>query len=358
MAVPTIISISPTLGHTGGGSLVEILGTGFRVPTPQTAPSAGEPVPVAPPSIEVEFGGVAATRIQFISDTRIFVVTPEVDEADVDVVLRNIDDSGVPIAGEEAIQESVFSYRRPQLHIASDLTNMIRALILTLRRQIHPQVSLTVHTDFDDTSTDLLNIAKLASVPALVLQGPKLEENRFYSLNQLDCEVSGSDPEEFFIKREPYTCDVGFEYLGVSNLKVEHLNLSNAVVAFFRKNKFVEQPSTGRLCELDFETGGQPRAVPRANNDNLRTFRGSFLIRGFDLGEFPGFTRDQVVRAARTTLDAEEFLDLLPTTQTGQTFPVGAHPGDVSPGLPAADPGVIKPMLLFPKFPPGPEGKC
>lgn len=357
MAIPTITSITPDLGHTGGGALVEIIGTNFRVPTVQV-PVAGEPVPVAPPSIEVEFGGVASPKIQFISDTRIFVVTPEVDEANVDVVLRNIDDLGVPIPTEEVTATDGFSYRRPQLHVASELVTVIRSLILTLRRQIHPNVTLTVHTDFDDTTADLLNIAKLASIPALVLQGPKLEENRFYSLNQLDCEVSGSDPDEFFTKREPFTCDVIFEYLGVSNLKVEHLNLSNAIVAFFRKNKFVTQPSTGRQVELEFETGAQPRAVPRSNDDNLRTFRGSFLIRGFDLGEFPGFTRDQVVRAARTTLDAEDFIDLQPTTQTGQTFVVGASPGDISPSAPAQSRAQIT-GVAFPHPPgPGPQGKC
>ncbi len=355
MAVPTITSITPDLGHTGGGALVEIIGTNFRVPTPQTA-VAGEPVPVAPPSIEVEFDGVAVTSIQFISATRIFVVTPEIDEANVDVVLRNIDDLGAPIGGEEVTVTDGFSFRRPQLHIASDLVTVIRNLILTMRRQIHPSVSLTVHTDFDDTSADLLNIAKLASIPALVIQGPKLEENRFYSLNQLEQEVSGTDPEEFFIKREPYTVDIVFEYLGVSNLKVEHLNFSNAVIAFFHKNKFVTHPSTGKQIELDFESGAQPRAVPRSNDDNLRTFRGSFLIRGFDLGQFPGFTRDQVVRAARTTLDAETFLDLQPTTQTGQTFAVGASPGDISVSSPAIS-HTERTGLTFPKFGRGPEGK-
>lgn len=356
MAVPTITSIDPDLGHTGGSALVEIIGTNFRVLTVQ-AQVSGEIVPVAPPSIEVEFDGVAATTIQFISATRIFVVTPEVDENDVDVVLRNIDDLGTSIPGEEVTVVDGFKYRRPQLHIASDLVTVIRNLILTLRRQLHPSVTLTVHTDFDDTSADLLNIAKLASVPALVLQGPKLEENRFYSLNQLPQETSTSDPEEFFIKREPYTVDIVFEYLGVSNLKVEHLNLSNAVVAFFHKNKFVTHPSTGDRLELDFETGAQPRAVPRSNDDNLRTFRGSFLIRGFDLGEFPGFTRDQVVRAARTTLDAESFIDLLPTTQTGQTFDVGASPGDISVGATALDLALITGDVYPPNAGPG-KGKC
>lgn len=356
MAIPTITSIDPALGHTGGGALVEIIGTNFRVPTVQPA-VAGEPVPVAPPSVEVTFGGVVAPRVQFISDTRIFVVTPEVDEADVDVVLSNIDDSGVLIPGELVTVVDGFVYRRPQLHIASDLVTVIRNLILTLRRQIHPSVTLTVHTDFDDTSADLLNIAKLASVPALVLQGPKIEENRFYSMNQLACEVSTSDPEEFFIKREPFTVDLVFEYLGVSNLKVEHLNLSNAVIAFFRKNKFVTHPSTGEPIELDFEPGAQPRAVPRSNDDNLRTFRGSFLIRGFDLGEFPGFERDQVIRAARTTIDDDAFIDLQPTTQSGQTFIVGASPGDISPGSSALSHTEIT-GLTFPQFNPGPEGKC
>lgn len=326
MPVPTITSVDPTLGHTGGGALIEIIGTNFREPTVQTA-AADEAMPIAPPSVEVEFGGVQATKVQWISTTRLFCITPEIDEGDYDVVLRNIDDAGDPIVGEEATVVGGYRARRVQLTAVSDLVELCRSIVLKLRRQIHPNVVIAAtHTDFDGTSADMLNIAKVATVPALILFGPALEENRFYSKNQLE-NVVASDPEEFFIRRESTTVDVVFEYVGVTNLKIEHLNFANSIIAFFRKNKFIEHPSSGENVEIDFETGAQPRTSPGSNNDNLRSFRGSFLIRGFDLGEFPGFQRDLVVATARRTIDDDSFFDLQPSTQTGQTFDVGASPG-------------------------------
>jgi hypothetical protein len=335
MPVPTITSVTPNLGHTGGGALVEIIGTNFREPTPQTA-AADEPMPVAPPSVEVEFGGVAATKVQWISTTRLFVRTPEIDEGDYDVVLRNIDDAGDPIAGEEVTAVDAYRARRVQLTAVSDLVEVCRALVLKLRRQIHPNVVIAAtHTDYDSSTVDTMNIAKVATVPALMLFGPGLEENRFYSKNQLE-HVEAADPEEFFITREKTTVDVMFEYVGVSNLKIEHLNFMNAIVAFFRKNKWITHPSSGEQVEIDFETGAQPRTTPASNNDNLRSFRGSILIRGFDLGEFPGFQRDLVVAAARKSIDDDSFFDLQPSTQTGQTFDVGASPG-LAASSPAAD---------------------
>lgn len=348
MAVPTVTSITPDLGHTGGKALIEIIGTNFRTPTPQVAPNDG-PMPVAPPSVEVLFGGVASPKVAWLSETRLYVQTPEVAEANVDVEVRNIDDSGVLIPGETVTVTDGFSFRLPQLTIESDLVAMIRTLLQSVKRQVHPNTIITVDTDFDDTTADLLNITKVATVPAIVIQGPELEENRFYSRNEKP--QTDVVAEEFFEKDEPaYTCDVMFDVVLMSNKKVEHLNLTNAMLAYFKKNKTLPHPSNGETQEIEWLPAGEPNAIPRSSNDNLRVSRGAMIIRGVDLGEFHGFSRDLVVRALRRTLDDDDFFDLQPTTNLGQTFPVGA-----SPGLPAGSPAVTTYQRTGENYPP-PQG--
>ena len=44
-------------------------------------------------------------------------------------------------------------------------------------------VSATVSVDYDDTTLDGLNVIAMAKVPSLVLSGPTLRPNRFYSAN-------------------------------------------------------------------------------------------------------------------------------------------------------------------------------
>lgn len=346
MPAPTITSITPTLGHTGGRALAEIIGTNFREPTTQAAPSNG-PVPVAPPSVRVLFGDVASSRVAWISSTRLFVETPIHAEATVDVTVENIDDDGVLIPGEQATSSNAFTFRRPQLTTSTDLTDLIRVLLRSLKLQVHPNIVVSVHTDFDDDTTDLLQIVQVASLPALVLQGPRLTRNRFYGTNQRP-NIPSSTPEEFFVRREPYTVDVMFDLVGISNLQVEFQNFMQTTITYFHKNKVITHPRTGDDLELDFTEDGEPKAIVRFGNDNVKVFRGAIMIRGFDMDGFAGFDRDLVVAAARAALDQESVVELQPTTNLGETFPVGA-----SPGLPSSSPAVTpaaRTGLTFPKF--------
>lgn len=61
------------------------------------------------------------------------------------------------------------------------------------------------------------------------------------------------------------------------------------------------------------------------NNDNLWIFCGSFLIWGFDFGEFFGFMCDQVEIVIRIILDDEIFFDLQVFINMGQIYFVGVY---------------------------------
>lgn len=181
MAAPTITSLEPATGPTGGLTLVEVAGPSFRMPP---APSAMGPTSPPRPTVDVLVGGRAATLVRVRAPDRLSFVSPPHDAGAADVVVRNLDDDGVPVAGEEATLAGGFTFVAPRLAVESDLTRLVRSLLRELKRQVHPNVSLTVQTDFDAETGDELHLTELASMPGLVLVGPELTENRFYSLNQ------------------------------------------------------------------------------------------------------------------------------------------------------------------------------
>lgn len=79
MAVPTITSITPSRGHSGGGFVARIVGTNFQQ---QAAPGPGIPAPAAPVAVRVTIGGVECVA-GICSDTEIDVIIPGVTPAEI-----------------------------------------------------------------------------------------------------------------------------------------------------------------------------------------------------------------------------------------------------------------------------------
>lgn len=88
MAVPTIASVTPNEGHTGGQTLVEVTGTNFQLP-PSPAPTG--PVPTPPPTVRVKFGGRVASRVEVWSATQLYCLTPDQDERFREITWSSVD---------------------------------------------------------------------------------------------------------------------------------------------------------------------------------------------------------------------------------------------------------------------------
>lgn len=80
MARPTVTSILPRTGHTGGDTLVEIRGTNFALPPPP--PSKGK-APEQPQRVRVLFGGVEAERVEAAGADLLYAWTPSHDPIEV-----------------------------------------------------------------------------------------------------------------------------------------------------------------------------------------------------------------------------------------------------------------------------------
>jgi hypothetical protein len=302
MTVPTIESISPNEGFAEGRTLVEITGTGFALPPdpPPEGPTDG----ILPETVEVIFGDRRARRIRVRDDparppdgTVLVCLTPPYggDPKDlspvalVDVTLRNLDPvTGAPIPGEEATLVGGYGYRRPSIVEESDLARLVRTVLRDLKRQVMENVSLTVSTEYDEDASDGLNIAMVSKLPALILVGPELAESRPYSTNVPAEEAVGEDI--FHRRLPPKTVDIEFTLVGVSDHSVQLLNLMNACSRFFARNTRIEMPrdpadpSKGSV-RWDMDMVEPFKVTSRPSESNVRSFSGTFAIRGFDVDE-------------------------------------------------------------------------
>ena len=274
MAKPTLTSISPASGPASGGDLVTLQGT-FA------------------PRIVVRFGDAIATVVAVRADAGISVAqvrTPSHAEAVVDIVLSNLDAAGNPVAGESGTLAGAYRFQRPRIVVEADLTRLVRSLLRELKRQVIENVSLSVSIDFDDTPLDGLDVTALAKLPSLVLSGPRIKENRFYSTNTLEEEiVAGANGPEIRRRRPPFTVDLEFALTGASDRAVELLNMMTAVAAFLDRNRWLSMdrdpadPAKGTV-RWEMDAAGELQ-TNLEGKDDVRAFTWGLVIRGFDVDE-------------------------------------------------------------------------
>lgn len=293
MAVPTLTGISPATGPTGGGDVVRLTGSGFM------------------PQVAVLFGDAPAEVLSARDEAGVSLAdvrTPAHADAVVDVTLRNLDPADVPVPGEEATLAGAYRFLRPRIVAESDLTRLVRTLLRELKRQVLANVSMTVSVDYDDTTVDGMNVIAISKLPSLVLSGPRVGENRFFSTNEPHEDVvPGASGPELMRRRPPYTVDLSFTLTAASDRTVELLNLMAAVATFLNRNRWVElsrdpddPTAAAARWEMDPEGDFQTRLD---GPDDVRVFSCGFVIRGFDIDE--GQPLDVGRAVVETELDTE-----------------------------------------------------
>jgi hypothetical protein len=295
VVAPSLTEITPASGPTSGGDLVTLRGTGLT------------------PRIEVRFGTMLAALVSIRregAETFAHVHTPPSDERVVDVTVQNLDVTGKPVAGESFTAAAAYRYGRPRIVREADLTRLIRALLQELKRQVLTNVSLSVAVDFDEPPFAGVEVTALGKLPALVLSGPRIKPNRFYSTNTLHEEVvAGPTGPEVRRRRPPYTVDVEFAITAASDRAVELLNLTSALAGFFNTTRWLSlerdpaRPDAGTVrWELD------PVGELQTNldgKDDVRVFTWGLVIRGFDLDEGLPFDLSKAVADAGAELGVE-----------------------------------------------------
>jgi len=168
VAIPTITSVTPATGHSAGGTLVEVIGTGFRLPD---APPPSGPVPVPPPPMRAFFGAVEAVRVDVISTTRLQILTPGyslpigADTVLVPLELRNVGPFGETIGAEKVVLAEGYRFSRPALDATHETTisRVTRELLLSIQRATIEEVVIVQHTDWSDDPTNVLRKTAIAT---------------------------------------------------------------------------------------------------------------------------------------------------------------------------------------------------
>jgi hypothetical protein len=313
MAIPTITSIQPARGPASGQTLITIMGTGMRLP-PQ--PPVGRPTTDRlPQTVEIRIGAQRATRVLVREEpgipdgTAATCLTPAGVPGPADIIIQNLDGAGQPVAGEAVLLPGAFTYERTALSTESNLTRLVRTLLRALKAQVIENVNLTVHTDFDASPEDGVHLAAVARLPALVLAGPELRQNRTYSINQQPVRALR---DGLALHCVPYTVDVGFTLIGMTDRTAELLNLMSLCTLFLHKNKHLlvarepDAPEAGHVAyEMDFAPGGQFQVRSQPSESNVRHFVGELVIRGFDIDEPDGIAIEHVYASSAIELGTD-----------------------------------------------------
>ncbi len=292
MASPTFSFIQPAAGPSSGGDLVRVVGTHF-----------GDRVRVLLGSTPAVVVLVREERGQ----RNIEIRTPAHAPGLVSLELTNLDVGGTPIAGESLLVANAYRFERPTIAREADLTRVIRQLLREMKRQVVANVSTSVSVDYDDTADDQSVIA-MAKLPSVVLTGPTLRQNRFYSANEPHYDVVGTPTGLQAVRRRPpLTVDLAFGLTVASSRTAELFNLMGSVATFLNRNRWLELPRDPSALDRgsvrwELEADGDFR-TQLASRDDLRVFTCGFVVRGFDVDE--GLPLDRNPMVERPELETE-----------------------------------------------------
>lgn len=255
MAVPTIISITPSSGLAIGLTPVKIVGTNFRTAS-VPPPEAIEGTNIWQQTASVTFDGIEADSVMVLDSTTIWVTVPEYlgdyesIPADVDVIVTNLDDSGVAISGETVTESDGYTYKRQDITTTGALLHVTASLTEWFRRNILEETVVTTDTEYADSPSD--GVIALASLPAIALAGPAIADDPYRQDRQdHDADEQNETETNVFINEKPRNAKIlGFTIHVFGRTKTEVLNLTEAIEDIIT--------ARGRLRILD-QPGGSDR---------------------------------------------------------------------------------------------------
>lgn len=318
MAVPTIDSVSPSSGHTGGKTLIEIAGTGFALPA---APPATGVTTAPQPSVRVLVGGLPCPAVWVLSSTSLRALTPIHDPSGIpatdtaaavpasDVTVLNLDASGDPISGETVTRSASFSFHRPTFDSATTKSVAqiaVESLMTELQRQVHPNVQFQPHTDYDPDTGDGLNICDFATLPGIALMGLRLPTSKDIASREApEIDIGGG---LVAVRRPPVVRDVLLTLTVVSDSTSELLWLESVIKQVMAKNPSLRAQQAGAVLtdtsgaevtwQIDYQRGDAVTFNDRSAG--VEWFTAEIAIRRAQETDIPG------VSTVGTSLGAHE----------------------------------------------------
>lgn len=341
MAIPSIYFLTPTAGHSGGATLVEIAGEGFAMPQ---APNLTTPglLPDPAPSVAVYFGGKRCTTVWVIHSGLVRCLTPrhspsglparELDETRripardaipaSDVTVQNLDANGVAIAGELATLPTAYSFLRPNTSQPGAIQTVMESFLQALSDEVIENVNFNPHTDYDPASGDASNVAILAYIPGIAIVGFRCPDSELQEQELKDEDFPDPDADasavgqvQTIVRRSADNVDLIFTAVGVSDNQGEILTLYEAMKIFVKKSK-VDVPldptdpnSAVASFVMEAKSDSGTDFTGRIDNSNVLAFSYEIAIRRVPIGAMPGLP-NATVRGVVTRGTVEDIVDL------------------------------------------------
>ncbi len=288
MAVPVIVSMTPSRGASVGGDLVRLV-----------VRDAGRFVGVWLGGRPVMF----SSREERAEGSVLWLRMPALVVGQALLVVENLDDRGQPIPGER-IEWRGYDAEPSNLVTEGIVVSITRALLRRLREHVVPTVRLAVAVDFDDDLADGARLVPLAESPSITLGGPTLEINRFYA-PVAPTRLPVATPAGLrIVEHAPgLTVDLIYDVSGSSDSAVELLNLMAATSRFLGRTRWLGlprdplAPGAGEV-RWELDTDGRMRSSS-SGNDGVNVFSTQIWIRGVTLDQ--GNTTGVVVPATDGT---------------------------------------------------------
>lgn len=276
--VPSIYSVDPEEGLASGRAVATLTGWGYRTPPD---PEDGYLGDTFHPTVAVFLNGREADAVAVLSSTEIQIIVPaylgdpSTMSTAVDVLVKNLDDNGDPIATEEATLEEGYTYLHPDLTADSNLDWITRNVLRTLRRNIVDNVGTSASPDYSGSAaTQVTYVSKL---PAVTIDGPVVRENKILRDNETRVEDDGISGKTR--KNAPFTADILYEIILIGRNKTESQNLKEAAILYFHRRPIFTFPASSSdpteiECHLWVEGAWTP-----TDNEQDQTYSYSNTIR-------------------------------------------------------------------------------
>ena len=269
MAVPEIMSVTPTRGTTLGGELLRVE---VRNLAPHAVLKIGSRI-VEPQAREVRSDGAVLW----------VALPPRLSEGAV-LVVQNLTPAGAAVLGEQDEWDGLL-LQRADLTGEGLLVRLSRALLRALKAYAAPTARISVAIDFDADAGDGVRMVPVADTPALTVSGPRLELNRLYAPDQPLRETLVTPEGLRTVERTAaMTVDLVYDVTGTSRAAIELLNLMAGLSTFLSRTRWLElvrdpDDPGSELVRWELDVDG-PFQSQLGGRDGVQVFTTRLRVRG------------------------------------------------------------------------------
>lgn len=282
--LPTISSVSPSVGLAQGRNLVRLVGTNFSLH-----------------GVRVSVRGRTSPRAATISATEVHFLAPRNPQGTWDIVLQNLDADGDDIPGETVTASGLYRYQRPNLDSThkSSWSRIVEAMVELFKNDLVPNVSFTQSVEFDPENGLHSSIVTIAKYPGMAIFGPTPRPSR---INPARAKTTYKDSTtgRVEVRHGLHREDLVFTFVvAEQESNQRQISLMAAFRRWFDTEGYLElnrhpTDSSQGTVEFPFRLEGQMEPFGAPSESNVKLFRGSFSIMGVAVEDAPGFAGSNV----------------------------------------------------------------